>query len=84
MKKILVILLTLVILVAFVGCTNKDLFDTVLTYDYAIIFLPDGTTKTVEIAQWTDYADGDQIQIKGTDGTVYLMHSMNCVLVNEK
>lgn len=84
MKKILVILLTLVLLVAFVGCTNKDLFDTVLTYDYAIIFLPDGTTKTVEIKQWRDYEDGDQIQITATDGTVYLMHSMNCVLVNEK
>ena len=66
------------------GCTNKDLFDAVFKYDYAIIFLPDGTSKTVEIAQWTDYADGDQIQIKATDGTIYLLHSMNCVLVNEK
>ena len=84
MKKILVILLTLVVLVTFVACGNIDLVDTVFTYDYAIIFLPDGTTKTVEIAQWRDYEDGDQIQIKAKDGTIYLVHSVNCVLVNEK
>ena len=84
MKKVLVILLILVVFVTFVACSNKDIVDTVFAYDYAIISLPDGTSKTVEIKQWRDYEDGDQIQIKATDGTVYLLHFEDCVLVKEK
>jgi major membrane immunogen (membrane-anchored lipoprotein) len=83
LKKIIAILMTLLVLVTMVACGNKDMFDTVYTYDYAIIAFPDGTSKKVEIKQWTDYEDGDQLQIKATDGTVYLVHSEDCVLVQE-
>ena len=82
MKKIIAIFMLIVALVSMSAC-NKDLIDTVYSYDYAIIEFPDGTSKKVEIKQWTDYEDGDQIQIKATDGTIYLVHSTDCVLVKE-
>ena len=84
MKKIIAIFMIILVLVTMVSCGNKDMFDTVYTYDYAIIEFPDGTSKKVEIKQWTDYEDGDQLQIKATDGTIYLVHSEDCVLVKEK
>ena len=84
MKKIIAIFMIILVLVTMVSCVNKDMFDTVYTYDYAIIEFPDGTSKKVEIKQWTDYEDGDQLQIKATDGTIYLVHSEDCVLVKEK
>lgn len=83
MKKVIAIFMTLFVLVTLCSCGNKDMFDTVYTYDYAIIEFPDGTSQKVKIKQWTDYEDGDQIQIKATDGTIYLVHSSDCVLVQE-
>lgn len=82
MKKIIAIFMIMLVLVTMVAC-NKDMFDTVYAYDYAIIAFPDGTSKKVEIKQWTDYEDGDQLQIKATDGTIYLVHSEDCVLIKE-
>lgn len=84
MKKIIALLMIVLVLVTMVSCGNRDAFDTVYTFDYAIIAFPDGTNKKVEIKQWRDYVDGNQIQIKATDGTIYLVHSEDCVLVNEK
>lgn len=66
------------------SCGNKDMFDTNYTYDTAIISWPDGTIKTIEIKQWTDYEDGEQFQIVAEDGTIYLVSSYNCVLIKEK
>ena len=83
MKKIILAIVAICLLAALVGCGNKDFIDTVYTYDYAIISLPDGSSKKVDIKKWTDYSDGDQIQIIAEDGTVYLVHSTNCVLVRE-
>lgn len=83
MKKIIAILLIVIALVSMSSC-NKTLIDTVYGYDYAIIAFPDGTSKKVKVEQWTDYEDGDQLQIKATDGTIYLVHSEDCVLVKEK
>ncbi|MDD4165055.1 MAG: hypothetical protein PHD46_05525 [Eubacteriales bacterium] len=80
MKKILTVLLFTALMVCFSGCGNKDLFDTVYTYDTAIIKMPDGSTREIEIDQWTDY-EGEQIQIIAKDGTVYLVNSVNCVLI---
>ena len=59
------------------------MFDGVYTFDYAYISYGDGTVEKVEVASWRDYEDSDQIQITSTDGTVYLVHSENCVLVKE-
>lgn len=82
MKK-LIITLTLIATMALTLCgCNYQLIDTTYAYDYAIVAMPDGTSKKVEIAKWTDY-EGEQLQITSTDGTIYLVSSFNCVLVKE-
>ena len=35
-----------------------------------------------KVDSWTDYADGDQIQVK-INGKVYLVHSANVALIKE-
>ena len=80
MKRIIVMLLALMTVVAlFAGCGNKDMFDTVYTFDEAIIRLPDGTVISGEVQSWRDY-EGDQLQIK-IDGVTYLVHSSQVVLI---
>lgn len=83
-KKILVAVLAVTTILGLTGCGNKDLFDTNYTYDRAIIGLPNGESVEVEIKQWKDYEDGEQIQIIAKDGTVYLTSSLNCTLINDK
>lgn len=34
----------------------------------------------VDLKKWTDYEDGDQLQLTLEDGTVMVVHSMNCIL----
>lgn len=83
MKKIIAVFLSvLMVAVMLTGCGNKDLWDTNYTYDKAIISMPNGTILEGKIDNWTDYEDGDQIQVT-IDGVVYLVHSSNIVLINE-
>lgn len=82
MKKMIAIVIVLISLFALFSC-NQMIIDTTYKFDYAIVSFPDGTSKKIEIASWTDFEDGDQLQIKAKDGTVYLIHSEDCVLVRE-
>ena len=59
---------------------NKTWFDTQYSFDTAIIDLH-SEVITVKVKQWTDYEDGEQLQIIAEDGTVYLTSSYNCTLV---
>ena len=63
------------------GC-NRQVIDTTFSYDNAILALPDGSVISGKIESWKDYDDGDQIQVK-IDGTTYLVHSVNIVLIKE-
>ena len=63
------------------GC-NKQVFDTTYKYDRAIIQLPDGTVIDGKVQSWTDFEDGDQIQVK-IDGVTYLVHSSDIALIND-
>lgn len=83
MKKVVFIVLIISALLAMSGC-NKAIVDTVYSYDYAIVSFPDGSSEKIEVKNWTDYEEGDQIQITAKDGTVYLVHAENIVLVKEK
>ena len=84
MKKIIALMLITVIGIGMlVGCGNKQIFDFNQKFDYAIVSFPDGSAKKIELKRWTDYADGDQLQLTAKDGTVYLVHATNCVLVSE-
>jgi hypothetical protein len=83
MKKILtVILLAVTLGLSLVSC-NYDIIDTQYSYDTAIITLHDGERIEVAIKSWRDYEDGEQLQITATDGTVYLVSSYNCILIDK-
>lgn len=82
MKKIITIVLTLMMVLTLTSCGNKDMWDTNYTYDKAIISMPDGTILEGKVSNWTDYEDGDQIQVT-INHTVYLVHSSNIILINE-
>lgn len=77
------VLIAFVCIVMVAGCGNKDYFDTVRTYDKAIIQLANGEVVETKIKNWTDY-DGEQLQITAKDGTVYLTSSFRCDLINTK
>ena len=81
-KKVLAVMLTSLMILGLTGCGNKDMWDTNYTFDKAIISLPDGSIVQGKVQTWTDYKDGDQIQVK-IDNVVYLVHSSNIVLINE-
>ena len=76
---IIIIALLLVISFLLSGCGNKQIIDTKYRFDYAIILLPNGEVVDGPVESWTDFDDGDQIQVK-IDGVTYLTHSMNVVL----
>ena len=80
-KKLIAITVLCAMLFTLAGC-NKDMFDTVYRYDRAIIKLPNGDIVEGKVTNWTDYEDGDQIQVK-IDGKTYLVHSMNVTLIAE-
>ena len=84
MKKVLAtLIITLFMITALTGCGNKQIIDLTYGFDRAIISLPNGDVVEGEIDSWTDYEDGDQIQVK-IDGVTYLVHSSNIVLIKEK
>lgn len=80
MKKLLIGLFCCLMLFSLTGC-NKAIIDTTYNFDKAIITLHSGNVITVDVQSWKDYNGSDQIQIKATDGTVYLVHSTNCTLI---
>ena len=84
MKKILVtVIMTTLLAATLVGCGNRQIFDTTYSFDRAIISLPNGEVIEGKIDSWTDYEDGDQIQVK-INGVTYLVHSSDVVLIKEK
>lgn len=82
MKKKLTIGLGVVLLAALLSGCNKQLIDTTYSYERAVIQLPNGEIIDGKIQSWTDFDDGDQIQVK-IDGKSYLIHSANVVLISE-
>ena len=67
------------------GCnySSYDLVDTNYHFDRAIVKMPDGEVKEMDIKKWADTEDGEQITITDTDGNRYLVHSANCVLIED-
>ena len=83
MKKMLTILvcaLTLAAAAVLSGC-NKQMVDLTYSYEYAIISLPNGEVVEGKVSSWTDFEDGDQIQVR-IAGKTYLVHSSNVVLIS--
>lgn len=81
MKKLVAIILTLVLMLCFTGCGNQQIFDTNYTFKKAYVKIGE-EWYDVQIKTWTDYEDGEQLQLKLHDGTVLIVHSANCILYN--
>lgn len=79
MKKVISVILVLCLAACLCGC-NRTIFDTTWKFDEAILELPDGTIVSGPVVSWTDYEDGDQIQVRIGDKT-YLVHSSNITLI---
>lgn len=71
----------IIAMVCVTGC-NKQIVDITYKYDRAIISLPNGEVVEGKVSSWTDYEDGDQIQLK-VDGKTYLVHSEDVALISE-
>ena len=83
MKKIITMLLAIIAILSITllsGC-NKQIMDLTYSYEYAIIGLPNGEVVEGKVSSWTDYEDGDQLQVK-INGKTYLVHSSNVVLIS--
>ena len=81
MKKIIVLILVLAALLTFTAC-NKQMVDLTYSYERAILSLPNGEIIEGKVSSWTDFEDGDQIQVR-IDGKTYLVHSSNIVLISD-
>ena len=66
MKKLLALMLVVIVVLSTAllsGC-NKQMLDLTYSYEYAIIGLPNGEVVEGKVSSWTDYEDGDQLQVK--------------------
>lgn len=79
MKKLLLGLL-LVSSLALTGC-NKQLVD--LNYKYSKVHIYE-TDTCYEISSWTDYEDGEQLQVHIKGKGKILISSTSCFLVEDK
>ena len=60
---------------------NRQPFDFNFKFEKAICYM-NGEKIEIEIEKWNDY-DGEQIQIIGKDGNVYLISSFNTILIGK-
>ena len=81
MKKLTAIVLMLVLLLSLTAC-NKQMVDLTYSYERAVLSLPNGEVIEGKVSSWTDFEDGDQIQVR-IDGKTYLVHSSNIVLISD-
>lgn len=80
MKKILAICLVIIFALLCASC-NKQVVDLKYHFNYAIIELPNSEIVEGKVQSWTDFEDGDQIQVK-INGITYLVHSSNIALMD--
>ena len=81
-KWIPILLLTLMIAGTLMTACNKQVVDLTSSYERAILSLPNGEVIEGKVSSWTDFEDGDQIQVR-IDGKTYLVHSSNIVLISD-
>ena len=85
MKKLRVpvlLLVTILVTVLVMSGCNKQMVDLTYSYERAIICLPNGEIVEGRVTSWTDFEDGDQLQVR-IDGKTYLVHSSNVVLISK-
>ena len=84
MKKLIAMLLALIVIlsVALLAGCNKQMVDLTYSYERAVLVLPNGEVIEGKVSSWTDFEDGDQIQVR-IEGKTYLVHSSNIVLISD-
>ena len=82
MKRLALIIFLTIILISCTGCYNKQLLDLTYHYDRAIVRLPNGEIVEGRVSSWTDFEDGDSIQVK-IDGKMCLTHISNVCLIDD-
>ena len=82
MKRLIFVFVILAMVFTLSGCYNKQLIDLNYKFDRAYIRLPNGQCVEGRVDSWLDFEDADQIQVK-INGTTYLTHISNVVLVND-
>ena len=80
MKKIKIILALVVTTALLLTGCNKQILDFQYDFDAAIVTL-NGESKLYRIDKWTDYQDGEQLQLTLQDGSVILVSTYNTILV---
>lgn len=81
MKKLIVAISLIATMLCLTGC-NKQVVDLTYNYDYAVLYLPNGNSIEGWVDSWLDFENSDQIQVT-IEGTTYLVHSSNVVLIDE-
>ena len=79
------ILLVLVVGILFIAtsCGNRQVgIDTNQSFTRAYIKLGNTVIETT-VKAWRDFENGDEIQIVANDGTVYLTHYANVVMMSK-
>ena len=67
------------------GCIgNSQIIDTTYTYKKAIVKMPNGEAKEVEVRSWSDYANSDAISITLKNGEHIYTHLNNVVLIGDQ
>lgn len=82
---IFVVLICIALIFCLTGCNvgyNKQVVDLNYNFSHAIIFLPNGEKIEGKVQSWNDYDQSDMMQVK-IDGTVYLTHSSNVILMSK-
>lgn len=82
MKRVALAVMLIVMTFMLCACGNRDMWDTVHTFDRVIVQLADGSVIEGKCQNWRDYENSDMMQVK-VDGKTYLVHSMNCTLIAE-
>ena len=88
MKKVCIISFLLGLLlggvILLMTSCNKQIFDTTYNFNYAYIKLPTGEVIEGSVNSWKDWDDGSSIvQVKLINGTTYLTHYSNVVLISK-
>ncbi len=78
---VLILVFALLSIFLLAGC-NKQMVDLTYSYERAVLALPNGEIIEGKVSSWTDFEDGDQIQVR-IDGKTYLVHSSNIVLISD-
>lgn len=88
LRKILILFFALIVACAILftvltSCGNQQVFDTVYTFQTAILSLGDGQYVKGSVNGWKEYEGSDAIQVK-INGVTYYTHLSNVILICEE